>query len=186
MRGYLDAGTGPSQGGERPHLTIIMNWDAVTGAISNAGFDTGGWLSPAQARRFLCDAKIVPAILGSNSEVLDIGRKSRTFPAGIRRAIAARDRGCIWPGCDRPPNWCDAHHVKFWMRDFGSTSYQNGVLICPYHHSEVHKGEWLIKMCPDGMPELIPPKWIDPEQRPRRNRLHHVRTGVEPPDAAHP
>ena len=173
LRGYLDAGTGPSQGGEKPHLTVILSWDVITGMISNAGYDTGGHLTPAQARRLLCDAQVIPAVLGINGEVLDVGRNSRTFPQAVRRAIAARDRGCVWDGCDRPPDWCDAHHVKFWTRHFGSTSYPNGVLLCPYHHAEIHKEAWTIRMAPAGIPELIPPKWIDPAQKPRRNRLHH-------------
>ncbi len=62
---YLDAGIGPIQGGERPHVTITMNWDALTGLISNASFDSGAMISPAQARRFLCDAQVIPMILGS-------------------------------------------------------------------------------------------------------------------------
>ncbi len=180
LRGYLDAGTGPAQGGERPHLTIILHWDAITGAITDAGYDTGGYLTPAQARRFLCDAQMIPLIMGSEGEVLDVGRKVRTFPPAIRRAIAARDRGCAWPGCDRPANWCDAHHVKFWSRDFGETSYFNGVLLCPFHHSEIHREEWVIVMDQKGMPEFIPPQWIDPQQRPRRNQLHHFGVGGTP------
>jgi hypothetical protein len=138
---YLDAGIGPIQGGERPHITITMQWDALTGPISNASFDSGAMISPAQARRFLCDAQIIPMILGSKSEMLDVGRASRTFPAHIRRAITAGDQGCAWPGCDRPPDWCDGHHVRFWLRDFGATSYENGCLLCPYHHTEIHKQE---------------------------------------------
>lgn len=174
LRGFLDAGTGPMQGGERPHLTVIMNWDLVSGVISNASFESGGPLSPAQSRRFLCDAEVIPAILGSDGEVLDVGRKSRTFPVGIRRAITLRDGGCVWDGCDRPAGWCDGHHVRFWQRDFGSTSYDNGVLLCPFHHTEIHKGEWKIRMAPDGIPELIPPKWLDHRQRPRRNVMHRL------------
>ncbi len=168
---YLDAGIGPIQGGERPHVTITMNWDALTGLISNASFDSGAMISPAQARRFLCDAQVIPMILGSRSEVLDVGRASRTFPAHIRRAITARDKGCAWPGCDRPPDWCDGHHIEFWRRDFGDTSYANGCLLCPHHHTEIHKLEWVIQIAADGTPEFIPPRWLDPVQRPRRNTL---------------
>ena len=64
-----------------------------------------------------------------------------------------------------------AHHINFWERDFGPTSYQNGCLLCPFHHTEIHKEEWVIRTAADGIPELIPPKWIDPQQRPRRNTL---------------
>lgn len=176
LRGFLDAGTGPTHGGERPHLTVILNYDAITGALSDAGYDTGGHLSPVQARRYLCDAQLVPAVLGSAGEILDVGRATRTFPLPIRRAIAARDRGCIWPGCDRPPDWCDGHHIQYWSRDFGATSLHNGVLLCPYHHTQIHHGHWQIRKADDGIPELIPPTWIDPDQRPRRNHLHHFTT----------
>ena len=169
---YLDAGLGPIQGGERPHVTITMNWDALTGLISNASFDSGAMISPSQARRLLCDAQVIPMILGSKSEVLDVGRASRTFPAHIRRAITARDKGCCWPGCDRPPDWSDGHHIDYWYRDFGATSYENGCLLCPFHHAEIHKNEWVIRMAADGTPEFIPPRWLDPSQKPRRNTLH--------------
>ena len=122
-------------------------WDALTGLISDASFDSGAMISPAQARRFLCDAQVIPMILGSKSEVLDVGRASRTFPAHIRRAITARDKGCAWPGCDRPPDWSDGHHIEFWRRDFGATSYDNGCLLCrfsPYGNSQAGMGH------PDG------------------------------------
>ena len=59
-----------------------------------------------------CDARIIPAVLGGPSQVLDVGAASRSFPAAIRRAITLRDRGCTWPGCDRKPGWCDAHHIR--------------------------------------------------------------------------
>ncbi len=168
---FLDTGAAPLNGGERPHVTVTMSWDALTGMISGASFDTGAMISPAHARKFLCDAKVIPMVLGTKSEVLDVGRASRTFPAHIRRAIVARDQGCIWPGCDRPPDWCDGHHIDFWDRDLGPTSYENGCLLCRHHHTEIHKDEWLIRMAGDGIPELIPPKWIEPQQKPRRNTL---------------
>src|ERR1700712_4247696 len=169
---FLDLGLAPLQGGERPHVTVTMNWDALTGMISGASFDTGAMISPAQARKFLCDAKVIPMVLGSNSEILDVGRSSRTFPAHIRRAIVARDKGCAWPGCDRPPDWSDGHHIEFWRRDFGATSYKNGCLLCRFHHTEIHKEEWVIQMAADGIPEFIPPRWLDPSQKPRRNTVH--------------
>ncbi len=168
---YLDTGLAPLSGGERPHVTVTMSWDALTGAISNASFDTGAMISPVQARKFLCDAKVIPMVLGTKSEILDVGRASRTFPAHIRRALVARDRGCAWPGCDRPPDWCDGHHINFWERDFGCTSYDNGCLLCRHHHTEIHKEEWVIRMAADGLPVFIPPRWIDPQQKPRRNTL---------------
>ncbi len=134
LRRFLDLGAAPMQGGERPHITITMNWDAITGMISGASYDTGAMISPAQARKYLCDAQIIPMILGSKSEVLDVGRASRTFPAHIRRALVARDRGCAWPGCDRPPDWCDGHTTSTsGNRDFGPTCLDNGCLLQARH-----------------------------------------------------
>ena len=173
LRGFLDAGTGPASGGEKPHLTVVVQFDALSGLFGSGVLDTGGRLSPAQTRRLLCDADIIPAVLGGDGELLDIGRKTRVVPLGIRRAVALRDRGCIWYGCDRPAGWCDAHHVRFWGSG-GPTSYDNLVLLCPFHHSQIHSSEWTIRMDTTGNPALIPPKWIDPDQRPQRNWLHHV------------
>ena len=113
LRGYLDAGQGPTEGRERPHVTIVLNWDVVSGAIADAHDDTAAAVSPAQARKFLCDAEISPVILGSEGEIVDVGRRPRTFPAAIRRAAAIRDGGSAWPACNRPQQWCDAHHVIF-------------------------------------------------------------------------
>lgn len=66
------------------------------------------------------------------------------------------------------------HHVAFWQRDLGPTSYDNGCLLCAFHHTVVHQGQWRIRMATDGVPEFIPPRWIDPQQRARRNTVHHL------------
>ncbi len=67
-------------------------------------------------RQMACDANLIPIVLGSRSEVLDIGRSSRTIPAKIRRALIQRDHGCAFPGCDRPPGWTQAHHIVHWSK----------------------------------------------------------------------
>ena len=118
-------------------------------------------------------ASIIPVVMGSDSQVLDVGRSSRTFPTAIRRAITVRDKGCTFPGCDRPPGWTDAHHVKEWFHD-GVSSYENGCLLCRFHHTLIHKGDWRIQWAADGIPEFIPPPWLDPEQKPRRNIMHNT------------
>ncbi len=162
LRGYLDAGQGPTAGGEKPHLSITMTYDALTERLGTATLPGGLPLTAAQARTLACDALLIPAVLGSASEVLDIGRATRTFPTAIRRAIALRDRGCAWPQCDRPPGWCDTHHIKFWEQDLGPTSYHNGVLLCPYHHGQIHSTEWQIAPSTDGGPQFIPPQLARP------------------------
>ena len=134
----------PDSKRERPHITVTLDWDMIRQQASAATVD-GHLLSAGDARRLLCDARVIPAVLTGRSEILDLGRASRTFPAPLRRAITVRDRGCAWPGCDRPPSWCDTHHVNWWQRDLGDTSYANGVLLCSYHHSEIHRSDWQIQ-----------------------------------------
>ncbi len=149
-----------------------MDLDALHGTLGTAMLDHGGPITAAHARMLACDAMIIPAVLGSASQVLDMGTAVRLFPNTIRRAITLRDRGCTFPGCDRPASWCDAHHVIFWA-DGGPTSYGNAVLVCPLHHRLVHQGAWEIRFATDGVPEYLPPAWIDPARAPRRNMMHH-------------
>ena len=74
--------------------------------------------------------------------------------------------GCARPGCTRPPSWCHIHHVKEWENG-GATDVDNCVMLCRLHHRETHMGGWEIRIR-DGIPEFLPPAWIDPERRPRR------------------
>jgi hypothetical protein len=122
------------------------------------------------ARRLACDASVIPAVLGTQSEPLDVGRATRTIPPAIRRALTIRDKGCVHPGCTKPPDWCDAHHVRSWL-DGGPTALRNLVLLCGKHHRTVHHTEWKIVFL-QGIPHLIAPPLIDPLQQPRRNTLH--------------
>src|SRR5258705_8706836 len=103
----------------------------------------GGQIPAAAARRTACDANIIPIVLGAHSEPLDVGRASYSVPTPMRRALINRDRGCAFPGCDRPPHWCAAHHILHWL-DGGHTALLNLVLLCDAHHSVVHAEEWHI------------------------------------------
>jgi hypothetical protein len=114
----------PRTAGEPPHLTVTIDWDALRTGLGVATLDYGTHLSAAEARRWACDAKIIPVVLGGKSEPLDVGRAMRTVPLSIRRALVARDRGCAFPGCDRPPGMCQAHHRRHWI-DNGETSVEN-------------------------------------------------------------
>ena len=110
--------------------------------------------------------------------MLDVGTTQRTVPVGIRKALTIRDGGCAWPGCDRPANWTDAHHLVHWAHG-GPTSLHNTVLLCARHHTEIHRSEWQIRLGADGKPDFIPPRWLDPHQKPRRNH-HHYPHGAPP------
>lgn len=170
----------PTHNGQRPHVAITVDWDLARHQVGTGVTDHGVTLSPGTVRRLLCDAAVTPAVLGGDSQVLDLGRTTRTFNHATRRAITLRDKGCVFPGCDRPPGWTDVHHLRFWQRDLGDTSYANGCLLCTYHHSEIHREQWHARMSTDGHPEFTPPRWIDPLQRPRRNTLHHLAPDIAP------
>ncbi|MGC4745520.1 DUF222 domain-containing protein [Micromonospora sp. DT201] len=133
--------------------------------------DTGLQLTPETVRRLACDATILPAVLGGTGQPLDIGRQRRLITGPLRRALVLRDRGCAFPGCDRPPRWCDAHHIHHWANG-GTTSLANAVLLCGHHHRHIHHSDWTVHLASDGHPEFTPPAWLDPEQLPRRNHYH--------------
>ncbi|WP_462418522.1 HNH endonuclease signature motif containing protein [Kytococcus sp. Marseille-QA3725] len=108
------------------------------GPTSFATTFDGSVLTPAQVRQAACDANILPAVLGSDSAPMDIGRASRTATPAQRAHLALRDGGCTFPGCDRPPGWCHAHHIKHWA-DGGATALANLALLCQRHHTVVHR-----------------------------------------------
>jgi hypothetical protein len=96
-------------------------------------------ISPEDARRLACDAGITRIITDGPSQVLDVGRTTRTIPAATRRAVEHRDGGCAWPGCDAHISWCDVHHLAHWA-DGGRTDLDNLLLLCRRHHTAVHEG----------------------------------------------
>ncbi len=162
----------PDNGGDRPQVVVTIGYDRLRDQVGAATFDDGALLSPAAARRLACDAGIIPAVLGSPSQVLDLGRQARLVTGPLRRALVLRDRGCTFPGCDRPPRWCDCHHVQHWS-DGGPTELSNLALVCGYHHRLIHHSDWHVTINPkDGLPEFTPPAFIDADRRPRRNNYH--------------
>ncbi len=161
----------PDNGGERPHMTVTLPLDVLSGQLGAGMLDTGETLTPEQVRRLACDAMIIPAVLGGDGQVLDLGQARRLFTGPIRRALALRDGGCVFPGCDRPLTWCDAHHIMPWSEG-GPTTVDNGVLLCAHHHRVVHQDGWQVRLGPDKRPEFIPPPHVDPLRRPRRNVYH--------------
>ncbi|MEV0271338.1 DUF222 domain-containing protein [Hamadaea sp. NPDC050747] len=167
----LNAAELPDNGGEKPHLTVTLPWDALQAKVGAGLLDTGDLLTPETVRRLACDAMIIPAVLGGDGQILDVGRARRLIDGPLRRALVLRDKGCAFPGCDRPPQWCHGHHLKAWA-DGGNTCLANSVLLCGFHHREIHHGHWEVRIRPDGFPEFLPPTFIDPQRRPVRNTLH--------------
>jgi 5-methylcytosine-specific restriction protein A len=159
-------------GGHRPHLNVVVRLEDLENRARAACLDFGGTLSPEALRMLCCDAAVVPVVLNGKGQPLDVGRATRTIPDGLRRAVVVRDRGCAHPGCDRPPSWCEVHHIEEWERG-GETKQSNLVMLCRVHHRQIHSTEWAVRIR-DGLPEFIPPQWIDPLRRPRRKALPHL------------
>ncbi|QUQ62506.1 HNH endonuclease signature motif containing protein [Kutzneria sp. CA-103260] len=142
----------PQEGGERPHLALTMSLKDFQEQRGTADVEGMGPMDAASARRIGCDSKVMRVVLGAKSEVLDIGRASRTIPNQIRRALIIRDKECAFPGCQRRPRQCHAHHVIHWA-DGGPTSVDNLVLLCGHHHRLIHHSHWTVKIN-EGWPEF--------------------------------
>ena len=112
--------------------------DALTEeAVGSAELEDGRAVPPETARRLACDASIV-RLIERDGEPLAVGRKTRSVPAGMRRALHARDHRCRFPGCEQRRH-LDAHHVRHWA-DGGETNLDNLLLLCRFHHRFVHEG----------------------------------------------
>ena len=129
-----------TSGGEKPHITVTVDYRILSGDLERLPEIDGVAVGPETLRRITCDAGIIPMVLGTDSEVLDLGRKTRTIPSAIRRALDHRDAGCTWRGCTAPASWTDAHHIVHWA-DGGPTSVDNLVLLCRRHHTATHEGK---------------------------------------------
>ena len=133
------AGRLPQTGGVAATVVVTMTLDSLLGKRAQAALlDTGDTISPSMARRLACEAGIIPAVLGGNSEVLDLGRKRRFHTRAQRIAIGLRDQHCTEPGCDWPPAMCHVHHDLEWSRG-GPTDVEHGRLLCPKHHARFHR-----------------------------------------------
>ena len=123
----------------KAQIVVTIDYDRLAGAVRGSGTTLAGQvLSPQTVRKLACDASIIPMVLGSQGQPLDVGRTKRLVTPALLAALWARDKGCTYPGCGRPPQWSDAHHVRHWI-DGGTTSLLNLTLLCGYHHTWVHQ-----------------------------------------------
>ncbi|WP_410789312.1 DUF222 domain-containing protein [Kribbella sp. C-35] len=153
--------------GAKANLTVTIDFQDLKAATADAIGHTvhSNGLSAATIRRLACDANVIPIVLGSNSEPLDVGRRERLVTKAIRRALNTRDRGCVI--CNAPPVMCDAHHLISWI-DGGETKVENLALVCRRHHTDLHNGHWTITIT-NGEVHVTRPQWADPPPRSRRS-----------------
>src|SRR5437764_2756878 len=143
--------------GPRPQLIIRASLDTLAGIQgAPAGEFEGGGTVPAEAvQRHACDSAS-SRVTGQSELEHELNHASRTLPASTRRALEARDRHCVFPGCARPLNWCDGHHLVWWTRG-GATALPNLALLCRPHHRMVHEENWRLVRQKDGRFTAIPP-----------------------------
>jgi len=157
-RQQLDGGNLPEVGGQRPHLAVTVSMATLANQPGSPAADLE-WAQPIPAetaRRLACDAAVTPIFFGSESDQPQAGQTSRSISGSQRKALVVRDKGCRFPGCDRPPDWTDAHHLQHWA-DGGKHVMDNLVLLCRRHHRKVHEEGWQLGITPDGDIAAVPP-----------------------------
>jgi hypothetical protein len=154
----------------RTHLQVTTSLETLLGlsGAPAAEMEFSLPISSKAVERLACDCSVTRILLDSESMVIDLGRAKRVVSGSQSKALQVRDRGCTWPGCDRPATWTSAHHVVHWIHG-GSTDLPNLVLLCYRHHWMVHEGNWQIVRSDDGCVHTIPPglptTWGGPAKR---------------------
>jgi hypothetical protein len=150
-RQWLNRSDRPQVGGERPHVTVTVSAETLRDLRGSAECDHAGPVPAEVARRLACDASIVRVVLAGSSEPLDVGRRTPVPSPVQRRAVILRDGRCRFPVCDRPPAWCDVHHIVHWP-DGGRTDMCNLILLCRRHHRMCHAREGFRLAVEDSRP----------------------------------
>lgn len=121
-------------GARRPGVRVVIVKDAPVGHTE----DGGETVPVAAVEQQICTSGTVEVIVDSRGNPLDVGREQRLFTARQRIALAVRDGGCLWPGCAMPASYCEAHHIDEWAAHGGRTDIDRGVLLCRFHHMNLH------------------------------------------------
>ncbi|MFJ6416021.1 HNH endonuclease signature motif containing protein [Paeniglutamicibacter sp. NPDC091659] len=149
-------------------LVVLVKLEVLMGLAKGAGYSAHGLEIPiGRVRRMLASDGVIPIVLGGQGEILDVGREKRLLPGHMKRAVLARDGGCLYPGCTVPPELCEFNHIEQWQ-DGGATSVANCHPACTAHHHMIDNGELRV-VIHQGLPHVVLPGYLDPQQRPRRN-----------------
>jgi len=178
----------PSAGGQPPRIVVTIGYEdmrkSLQGLIDAGTFEGEVPVDAGTLRRMCCDAEILPIVLGSDSQIMDVGRSERLVTAAIRRALEHRDGGCIYEGCTVPAALCQAHHVLPWWAG-GSTQLSNLVLVCRHHHAIVEPGRYRDRDQPRVVfdPDTGRPRVVEPDRSRvyRASAQHDNRVGNSDP-----
>ena len=154
-RWFLDHQGDHSLGRNRPHLNTIIDYDNLVGSGGGELLD-GTKLDAVTMQRLACDAEIHRVVTNGQSQILDYGRGTRTIPKELWAALVVRDRHCRFPGCDRGPQWCEAHHIPPWAQG-GETKIEWLIMGCTRHHHIFHNPGWTLKLRDDATLEITNP-----------------------------
>ena len=178
----------------RPHLNVFVNLDDIVDPDNDtSGLDdidnarakradkANGWLADgtvldaATIRTLLCDAGVHRVVTRGHSSIVDYGHSTRTIHPSTFAVLVARDRCCRFPGCDRPPSWCEGHHLVPWEHN-GPTDTANLALFCSRHHHLLHTVGWNATMRHDGVIEITRPKGEPILSHPYGSLRYHERS----------
>jgi hypothetical protein len=169
----LRSGGLPASGGTPATVIVTVTAEDLVDQVGY-GVTSDGTLLPAErVLELAAAAEVIPTVLNRSGAVLAAGRTRRIANAAQTWALIARDGGCSFPGCDRPPELCERHHVVPWVEG-GKTDLDNLTLVCRYHHAQFAGRGWTATIDADGFPAWTPPWWIDRERRPLVNPRVHV------------
>jgi hypothetical protein len=154
----LDTGMVPQSASQRTHLQVTTSLETLLGleGAPAAEMEFSLPISSKTVERLACDCSVTRILLGSDSMVIDVGRARRVISGPQRKALNARDGGCVWPGCERPASWTSGHHLVHWIHG-GGGDLKDLASLCHRHHWMVHEGGWQIMRGDDGRIVTIPP-----------------------------
>jgi hypothetical protein len=153
---FLQHGAEAMNGGDKFQIVVHVDKESLSeGEASRCEFEDGASMSAETARRCSCDACVVEIIEDEDGNPLDVGRKTRSIPPILKRALNSRDKGCRFPGCCNK-KYVDGHHILHWVNG-GETKLSNLVTLCRFHHHLVHEGGVQIKILDDGAFRFVKP-----------------------------
>ena len=155
-----------------PEITIVVDHRALLDAAGRAGLcetQDGTRLPVSTVRRMCCDAEVLPAVLGADGEILDLGRSRRTASPAQRRALRVLHATCAEPSCRIGFDSCRIHHVRHWLEHQGPSDLENLLPLCERHHHQVHEGGWSLSLDDERVAT-----WVRPD-----GTIHHVGSSID-------